>query len=167
MVVNLPMVLISGLIRGAGSRDDLRCEEARKAMIAVDRSVVLVIENDEAIRSTLLEGLQDAGLAVEAADAADASIDWWDGDVIVTDTFASPYCTEEVVAYLKRLRSRFAAGLVVLTAHAGAVVDAAQLPADAVVMKPYDLDDLIAVIAAVALSKRQRDGEERDRAAAS
>jgi CheY-like chemotaxis protein len=142
-------------------------ERFGEVVIAVDRWAVLVVENDDDIRATLVEGLRDAGLVVEAADAAGALIDGWRGDVIVTDTFASPYRTEAVVTYLKELRSRFAAGLVVLTGHNGASADAAQLPADAVVMKPYDLDELIGVIATVA--RDRRDGETRndDRAAVS
>ena len=136
-------------------------------MIAVDRWSVLVVENDDDIRATLVEGLRDSGLMVEAADAAGAAIDGWRGDVIITDTFASPYCTEAVVSYLTQLRSRFAAGLIVLTGHNGAAVDAAQLPADAVVMKPFDLADLLGVVATVARDKRDRDARDDERALAS
>ena len=136
-------------------------------MIAVDRLSVLVVENDDDIRATLIEGLRDSGLVVEGADAAGAAIDGWRGDVIVTDTFASPYRTESVVAYLNGLRSRFAAGLVVLTGHNGAAVDAKELPADAVVMKPFDLGDLIGVIATVARAKRDRDVRSHERSLAS
>lgn len=116
---------------------------------------VLVLENDEAVRVTVVEGLRDSGLIVEATDSADGSIDVWGGDVIVTDTFASPYSIETVVAHLKALRARSSAALVVLTGHHGASADAAQLPADAVVMKPFDLDDLIAVVTAVARERRE------------
>jgi DNA-binding NtrC family response regulator len=99
--------------------------------------------------------LRDSGLVVEETDGADGSIDEWRGDVIVTDSFALPYSVETVVAYLEDLRSRFeGAGLVVLTGHNGASVDAAQLPADAVLMKPFDLDDLIGVVTAVARKTR-------------
>jgi DNA-binding NtrC family response regulator len=136
-------------------------------VIAVDRWSVLVVEDDDDIRATLVEGLRDAGLVVEGAGAAGAAVDAWHGDVIVTDTFASPYRTEPVVAYLTELRSRFAAGLVVLTGHNGAAVDAAQLPADAVVMKPFDLGDLIRVIATVARERRDRDARTHDRSLAS
>ena len=136
-------------------------------VIAVDQWSVLVVENDDDIRATLMEGLRDSGLMVEGAGAAGPAIDGWRGDVIVTDTFASPYCTEAVVSYLTELRSRFAAGLVVLTGHNGAAVDAAQLPADAVVMKPFDLGDLIGVIETVARDRRARDAEDDKRALAS
>ena len=133
----------------------------------MDRWSVLVIENDDDIRATLVEALRDSGLVVEAAGDAGPSIDAWRGDVIVTDTFASPYRTEEVIAYLTELRSRFAAGLVVLTGHNGAAVDAAQLPADAVIMKPFDLGDLIGVIATVARDRRDRYARSHDRSLAS
>jgi CheY-like chemotaxis protein len=136
-------------------------------VIAVDRWSVLVVEDDMDIRLTLVEGLRDAGLVVEGAGAAGATIDAWRGDVIVTDTFASPYRAEAVVTYLKELRSRFAAGLVVLTGHNGASADAAQLPADAVVMKPYDLDHLVGVIATVARARRDGATRNHDRSAAS
>ena len=133
----------------------------------MDQWSVLVVENDDDIRATLVEGLRDSGLVVVGADAAGSAIDGWRGDVIVTDTFASPYRTESVVAYLNGLRSRFAAGLVVLTGHNGAAVDAAQLPADAVVMKPFDLGDLIGVIETVARDRRVRDARNDQRALAS
>jgi DNA-binding NtrC family response regulator len=136
-------------------------------VITVDRLSVLVVENDNDVRATLVEGLRDSGLVVEDACAAGAAIDGWRGDVIVTDTFASPYRTESVVAYLNGLRSRFAAGLVVLTGHNGAAVDAKQLPADAVVMKPFDLGDLIGVIETVARDRRARDARNDQRALAS
>jgi DNA-binding NtrC family response regulator len=128
---------------------------------------VLVVDDDADIRATLVEGLRDSGMVVESADAAGAAIDAWHGDVIVTDTFASPYRTEAVVAYLTELRSRFAAGLVVLSGHSGAAVDAAQLPADAVVMKPFDLADLIGVIATVARDRRDHDAPHHDHSLAS
>jgi CheY-like chemotaxis protein len=140
-------------------------ERLTRGVIALDRLTVLVVESDYAVRATLVEGLRDAGLTVDASDSAGVSIDGWHGDVIVTDSFASPYSAESVVAYLNQLRSRFAAGLVVLTAHNGAVVDAAQLPADAVVMKPFDLDHLIDVIAAVARDRRDHDARNPDRVA--
>jgi DNA-binding NtrC family response regulator len=136
-------------------------------VIAVDQWSVLVVDDDADIRATLVEALRDAGLIVESADAAGAAIDAWHGDVIVTDTFASPYRTEAVVAYLTKLRSRFAAGLVVLSGHNGAAVDAALLPADAVVMKPFDLVDLIGVIETVARDRRDHDVRNHDRTLAS
>lgn len=136
-------------------------------VIAVDPWSVLVVEDDDDIRATVVEGLRDYGLVVEGASAASASIDAWRGDVIVTDTFASPYSTEAVVAYLTELRKRFAAGLVVLTGHNGAVADAQRLPADAVVMKPFDLVDLVGVIAGVARDRRDGNGRNHDHAVAS
>ena len=133
----------------------------------MDQWSVLIVEDDDDVRATLVEALRDSGLLVEASDVAGAAIDAWHGDVIVTDTFASPYRTEAVVAYLTKLRSRFAAGLVVLTGHNRAVADAAQLPADAVVMKPFDLADLIGVIETVARDRRDRDARNHERSLAS
>jgi CheY-like chemotaxis protein len=123
---------------------------------------VLVIEDDEAVRTTVVEGLRDAGLVVEAADGVDR-INGWSGDVIVTDTFANPYCVEAVVAYLQDLRSRYASGVVVLSAHHGAGADAAHLPADAVVMKPFDLEDLIGVVTRVARERHLKSGRRANR----
>jgi len=136
-------------------------------VIAVDQLSVLVVEDDRDIRATLVEGLRDSGLVVEGADTGGAAIDAWHGDVIITDTFASPYRTEAVVAYLTELRSRFAAALVVLTGHNGAAADAALLPADAVVMKPFDLRELIGVIETVVREKRDRDARDHPRSLAS
>ena len=121
---------------------------------------MLVVESDDAVRATVAEGLRDSGLLVKAMKDVDG-IGGWSGDVIVTDTFATPYRTEAVVAYLKGLRSRFTAGLVVLTGHNGASADIAQLPADAVVLKPYDLEDLVAVVISVARDRRQHNDTDR------
>jgi CheY-like chemotaxis protein len=137
-----------------GGREDFPRGEADKVTTAVPWSV-LVVEDDEAVRSTVAEGLRDAGLLVEAIDGAER-INGWRGDVIVTDTFANPYSTEAAVAYLTRLRSRYTSGLVVLSGHNGAAADAAQLPADAVVMKPFDLDDLIRVVTEIARTKHSK-----------
>lgn len=141
-----------------------RTHDSRMETTAADRLSVLVVENDFDVRATVVEGLCDAGLVVEAADGADGSIDGWRGDVIVTDTFASPYRADAVVAYLNDLRSRFEAGLVVLTGHNGASVDEAELPADAVVMKPFDLEHLIDVITAVARDRREHNARSTDAA---
>jgi CheY-like chemotaxis protein len=140
-------------LAGSGREDSPR-GEADKVTAAVPWSV-LVVEDDEAVRSTVAEGLRDAGLLVEAIDGAER-INGWRGDVIVTDTFANPYSTEAAVAYLTRLRSRYTSGLVVLSGHNGAAADAAQLPADAVVMKPFDLDDLIRVVTEIARTKHSK-----------
>src|SRR5688572_24670788 len=61
--------------------------------IAADPWSVLVVENDDAVRTTVVEGLRDSGLLVEAITGADR-IDDWHGDVIVTDTFAMPRSEE-------------------------------------------------------------------------
>lgn len=138
-----------GTFHGPAANATILCVESVTGMIGTVAWSVLVVEDDEAVRSTVVEGLRDAGLVVEAVDGADR-IDGWRGDVIVTDTFASPYRTEAVVAYLTDLRSRYSSGVVVLSGHNGAAADAAELPADAVVMKPFDLDDLIGVVTGVA-----------------
>jgi DNA-binding response OmpR family regulator len=135
----------------------------REGGIAVDRWGVLVVESDGAVRGTLVEGLSDAGLMVEASAAADASIDEWRGDVIVTDTFASPYRIDAAVAYLNELRSRFAVPVIVLTGHSEAGADADRLPADAVIMKPFDLDDLVEVIRRVVRNGNGRQHSPRER----
>jgi len=129
-------------------------EELLTGKVAADTWSVLVVESDDAVRATVVEALRDSGLRVESIDGAD-QIAGWRGDVIVTDTFTSPYHTQALVAYLKELRSRCEAGLVVLTGHNGASVDASELPADAVLMKPFDLDELIRVVTSVARDRRQ------------
>jgi CheY-like chemotaxis protein len=130
-------------------------ERLAEEVVAAERLSVLVVESDEAVRSTVVEGLRDSGFLVDAIDGADRIADWR-GDVIVTDTFTSPYYADALVTYLKDLRSRYTAGLVVLTAHNGASVDASQLPADAVVMKPFDLDHLVRVVTMVARQRREQ-----------
>lgn len=144
-----------GTFTGLPPEATIPCVESVLAgTVAAGPWSVLVVESDDAVRATVAEALRDSGLLVEAIDGAD-QIDGWRGDVIVTDTFTSPYYTPALVAYLQDLRSRYAAGLVVLTGHNGASVDASQLPADAVVMKPFDIDDLIRVVTAVARDRRQ------------
>jgi two-component system, OmpR family, response regulator len=113
-------------------------------------SRIAVVENDVQTRELLVEVLRDAGFVVEAADDPKALPRSWRGDVILTDTFGTPYRTANAQSVVRRLRDRHHAAIVVLSGHAAAKADEARLGADAVVTKPFDIEELVAIIRSVA-----------------
>jgi DNA-binding response OmpR family regulator len=107
---------------------------------------VAVLESDGETRMLLIEVLSDAGFVVDAAAHPSALPDWWRGDVIVTDTFQMPYHPGNAENVVRSLRARHHAAVVVVSGHSEVRVDAVDLGADAVVLKPFDIDELVATI---------------------
>lgn len=115
-----------------------------------------VIESDDGLRALLLEILADARFEVVGADSVAALPATWRGDVIVADTFGAAYRPASAAETVSELRSRYRAGIVLYTAHSEAKQDQGQLRADAVVLKPFELDRLVGVVRAVASQHRRR-----------
>jgi DNA-binding NtrC family response regulator len=107
---------------------------------------VAIIESDAEIRDLLSQILDNAGHDVVAAGSADALEPSWRGEVIVTDTFATPYESSSAARYVSSLRDRWHVPVIVLTGHSAAKEDEAMLGADAVLEKPFDLDKLVGAV---------------------
>lgn len=109
---------------------------------------VLVVDDDESIRAIVEMALQDEGYVVRAAEhgaAALALIDAWPPDVILLD-MKMPVMDGWTMAAAYRQRPRPHAPIVVLTAAQDATRWAAEIAADDVLAKPFDLDNLFAVV---------------------
>jgi DNA-binding response OmpR family regulator len=107
---------------------------------------VAVLESDGETRTLLIEVLKDAGFIVVAAAHPSALPEWWRGDVIVTDTFEMPYHLGGAESVVRSLRARHHAPVVIVSGHSEVKVDAVELGADAVLIKPFDIDELVTTI---------------------
>jgi len=113
---------------------------------------VAVIEDDDAIRALVHDVLSDAGFEVEAVADPVLLAAGWRGDVILTDAISRSYSVAITRSAVSELRRRFSAPVVVMSAHAEIVRDRALLGADDVLMKPFELDDLVRVVGRVCSS---------------
>jgi CheY-like chemotaxis protein len=114
---------------------------------------VFIVDDDPSFRELLAEVFASEGYEVHAAGDADGLPDSWRGDVVIMDTFASPYRSAQAVEAVETMRRRIGAGIVVVTAH-GEASDDAQRLGDAFVSKPFELDVLLRTVRRVA--ERQR-----------
>ena len=108
----------------------------------VSRYRVAVIESDADVRELVAAILDAAGFEVLAVPSAELLARSWRGDVIVTDTFETPYRTSAAVAYVGSLRARWHTPIVVVSGHREATRDQTLLGADFVVDKPFEMDEL-------------------------
>lgn len=112
---------------------------------------ILVADDDPAIRQIVVEVLGDEGHAVaSAADGVEAirAVDRLRPDLLFLD-LSMPVMDGWAVA--RELRSRSARpDIVVLTAAEDAAAQAAEIGAASFVVKPFDCDELIAVVEALA-----------------
>jgi DNA-binding response OmpR family regulator len=110
---------------------------------------VLVVDDDESIRDFLAMALTDDGYDVTTADEGQSALETarrWDPALILLDmrmggmdgwSFARAY----------RKTSKRRAPILVVTAARDAAVYAAQIQADAFLAKPFELRDLLGLVA--------------------
>jgi DNA-binding response OmpR family regulator len=115
---------------------------------------IAVVESDDDLRELVVQILGEAGNEVAGVRSADALAPSWRGDVIVTDTLDTPYEGGQAAAYVRSLREHWRAAIVVMTAHAEAFKDGSAMGADAMLAKPFDLDEFLDVVERAA--RRQR-----------
>ncbi len=109
---------------------------------------VLVVDDDESIRELVTMALVDEGYeAVGAANGEEAlaALGGFDPDLILLDTRMPIMSGAEFVAAYRRLPVR-QVPLVLLTAAPDVEAMLERIPADAYLAKPFDLDDLLAVV---------------------
>lgn len=108
---------------------------------------VLVFDDDADIAEVIRAVLEDAGFAVTVANDPRA-MPSATFDCIVSDLAGqSAYRFEEARDWLLSLRQRFAGVPVVLvTGHAQAHRDQGKLGAWRVIMKPFDVDEVVAAV---------------------
>jgi CheY-like chemotaxis protein len=120
---------------------------------------VLLVEDDASVRSTLAAILEDEGwqiVSVSNGFDALASLEQLDPDVIVLDWMMPVVDGEK---FLQALREDQHRDTPVLVISAGRIPEesARTAGADAYLRKPFDIDDLLAVVRQLA-SGRHRDG---------
>lgn len=111
---------------------------------------VLVLDDDVALAELMRVVLEDAGYATTTAtDATD--LPRGPIDCVVTDLMTvNLYTREDARDWVLRLRDRYpSAPIIVVTAHSGALQDAAALGVRQVIMKPFDVDQISAAVRAV------------------
>jgi CheY-like chemotaxis protein len=109
---------------------------------------VLVVDDDEALRGLVVELLRDEGYRVEAVRdgrAALHAIARWSPDVILLDRCMPDMDGEEFARVYRALPPPHAP-IVLLTGHTQAEAAGERVGAAAVVVKPFDLDDLLTTV---------------------
>ena len=109
---------------------------------------ILVVEDDTALRETLADVLRDDGHDVRVAEdgeAALAAIDEWGPELIVLDLMM-PRMDGFAFRQAQRDRSDRMAKVLLLSAAHGVEAAAAELEADAWLVKPFGLRDVLASV---------------------
>ena len=110
---------------------------------------ILVVEDDPSLRDTLAEVLRDDGLEVRVAEGGEAglaTIDEWNPEVIVLDLMMPRM---DGFAFRQAQRDRSGpvrAKVLLLSAATGVEAAAAELEADAWLVKPFGLHDVLGAV---------------------
>ena len=109
---------------------------------------ILVLEDDDLLRELLVDLLNDDGFAVLAETALPSSPADTPVGLVLTDSFLPIFQPEEAERLIASIRSLYPdVPIILLTGHAKALAsDPAAIGAAAVIQKPFDLDDLLAVV---------------------
>lgn len=118
---------------------------------------VLLIEDDEALESVLVEVLAEADID------AHRTLPPSGVDAVITDLVGlRAYDLTAAREYVRSLRRTHRVPIIVLTAHSRAAADgAAQIGADEVITKPFDVDALAARVRSVIRDKEDPSAAER------
>lgn len=112
------------------------------------RKRVLVVDDDDSIRETVELALEDEGYYVQTAPNGKAALELmqgWQPDVILLD-MKMPVMDGWAFAAAYRRRSEPRASIVVLTAAQDAARWGAEVQADGVLAKPFELEDLYVTV---------------------
>ncbi len=125
----------------------------------MDRHAVLVVDDDQSMRDLLRTSLEGQGFAVQCAGDAEVALEALGADqfdlVLLDLALPGAYGLEVI----RRLRQRRPAGrpaiVVVSGIHASYLSAIRACGADDVVLKPFDLDDLLARVRACLAARTQ------------
>jgi DNA-binding response OmpR family regulator len=109
---------------------------------------LLVIEDDVATADLLRMVLEDAGFTLTLAPSIGLSAGGNDVDCVITDLVGVAWYTkEDARAALRPLRDRFpACPILLVTGHAGAAKDRVALGVARVIVKPFDVEQLVLAV---------------------
>ena len=117
------------------------------------RDIVLVLEDDDDIRDVLADVLRDVGFAAVRADHNGHLPEVPGVRLVLTDLPAAKdgYSAGEAHDWVAAVRDRYLAPVVVITAHGEAERDDGLAAiAATVITKPFDIDDLVQRVRALA-----------------
>ena len=110
------------------------------------RGRILVIEDDETLRETLAEVMEDEGHEVRTAanvhEALERLADW-EAEVIILDLMMPLMDAYEFRAHQRRSGTAPGARILILSAARDLDVAAARLEASALLTKPFSLDEVV------------------------
>ncbi len=108
---------------------------------------ILVIDDDTTIAELICAVVEDAGYACATCHAA-RDLPSGPFDVVITDLLeTAPYSRAAAARWLGKLAERYpGTPVVVVTAHAGAARDREALSAWRVIMKPFEIEQLLDAI---------------------
>lgn len=109
---------------------------------------ILVLDDDQDILDLLRIVFGDAGYETIVGSGPEAIPAEATADLVITDLVPlKAYRRDAALDWVASLRSRFIdAPLFILTAHRDAIAERDMLGADAVIMKPFDVDALLTKI---------------------
>ena len=121
------------------------------------KAVVIARDADE--RALLIELLDDIGLEAVVETVIPSGVA--DPSVVLTDLGAR-YDATKGRAAVRRLRERWPqAPVILLTSHRAATEESDQLGADALILKPFDVDDLTDAVRTLIARSEGREREPR------
>ena len=116
-----------------------------RSHVVVEKAVLIARDADE--RELLIELLADIGLETVVDTSIPSVVT--DPAVVLTDLGAR-YDPRKGRAAVRRLRERWPqAPVILLTSHRAAADESDQLGADALILKPFDVDDLTDVVSSL------------------
>jgi DNA-binding response OmpR family regulator len=108
---------------------------------------IVVFDDDRVMVDLLRLVIEEAGHTALTATNIDEIPAEVRADLVVTDLMPlTSYRADLARRWIRDLRARFPAPVVVVTAHLAATAEPDKLGADAVISKPFDVDALMATI---------------------
>jgi DNA-binding response OmpR family regulator len=110
-------------------------------------ATILVLDNDPAMTELMRTLLEDQGHTAIIATSLDRVPVDARPDLVLSDLMPlKGYRPDQARAWVASVRARFDSPVIVVTGHAGAAAEQDKLGAEAVITKPFDLDQLIALV---------------------
>ena len=124
------------------------------------RGRVLVIEDDETLRETLAEVMEDEGHEVRAAANGHEALERlaeWEAEVIILDLMMPLMDAYEFRAHQRRSGTAPAARVLILSAARDLDTAADRLEASALLTKPFSLDEVVDTVGRLLAEPADRD----------
>jgi DNA-binding response OmpR family regulator len=127
-------------------RTGASCHFVTPSDMKAPMTTILVLDDDQVILDLLQTVLTDAGYKAIVAPGLHAIAPETSADIVITDLVPlKAYARAQAVEWVASLRARFRGSpLFIVTAHADAVAEPDMLGANAILAKPFDVEELLA-----------------------